>query len=797
MGGLHEWAAFYRGLGLNVVPGRAGEKRPVVEWKDAQNALIPAAQFEGWFGPGGEYRETDAIGFLTGACSRLGLPPDQTEGLFLIDLDVGGGKDGVAAWNDFVENELNGIEPETWTAISGGGGVHKFFLAPPGWVPPTFKAPPIGVDIRGQGGYAVAAPSMHASGKRYRWVEGQEPSSIPIAIAPPEVCAWVNELREKHARHAGNGIERVPVEEVRNKFGSLVDGREDLMTRMCWGAGLELKRELPELVDPTGHPKVTQMREEVWGRYLREVGTRIPGVGQEAGLEREGRGRAAFETHWDNALRQWGDKLAREAEQPKPDPRPKDEAAADTYDPWGQALPPGFPINRLPADLSNFVEGESTNIGCDPAGLAMAALSVYGSALDLRFKLRMTRHAEWHVPPRIWALLVGPSGAKKTPIITAAVGPLAAVEHRHMEAHARDYARYKEATAAGDKDQPKPPPATRFIIRDTTPEAAAAILSHQDCGILTVQDEAGGFLGSFDRYQTSDNAGRAFWLKAYDGGAFSIDRKTEGATIINNLCAGFLGGIQPQRFAELQDLSTDGILQRFNPTMLKPGRFRGDLNDALALRSYSDAISYVSELKPYTLKMTDDALAFSENFHRELFDFEQQTSMGEDTGFGTWLAKLPGTHGSLALILQIAANRRDVGPEVGLQAVEDAAAIIAEFLIPHASIFYREVVGAGAAAQTRAAASHVLTSGRDRFTYSDLRWNAGLKEVANTQQMANVLTPLVAGGWLGEDVDDRGGRVWVLREGVRELFAGRREIELQRKVSAGRRFKPKDSHDGD
>lgn len=58
---------------------------------------------------------------------------------------------------------------------TGSGGWHLYFAA--SGAPNRVRVLP-GVDWRGAGGYVVAPPSRHASGRRYRWIR-------PLAGAPP------------------------------------------------------------------------------------------------------------------------------------------------------------------------------------------------------------------------------------------------------------------------------------------------------------------------------------------------------------------------------------------------------------------------------------------------------------------------------------------------------------------------------------------------------------------------------------------------------------------------------------
>lgn len=89
----------------------------------------------------------------------------------------------------------NGQLPPTRTAGTGSGGEHAWYRMPPGWALPgklqLDGAPQRGLDTRQLGGYVVAPPSMHASGRRYKWAgDGSVPwKDQAIAVAPDWLIA--------------------------------------------------------------------------------------------------------------------------------------------------------------------------------------------------------------------------------------------------------------------------------------------------------------------------------------------------------------------------------------------------------------------------------------------------------------------------------------------------------------------------------------------------------------------------------------------------------------------------------
>src|SRR5262245_35545917 len=103
--------------------------------------------------------------------------------------------------------------------------------------------------------------------------------------------------------------------------------------------------------------------------------------------------------------------------------------------------------------------------------------------------------------------------------------------------------------------------------------------------------------------------------------------------------------------AEAAAAICDGLLQRYIPTMVAPARFREDRPSNP--EAYGKLVRQMIFAKPTRLIMTDAALAVMDALHRRLFDLGA-ASEGLSTGFQTFVGKLEGLAGSLALILHMA-----------------------------------------------------------------------------------------------------------------------------------------------
>lgn len=155
----------YLSRGWSVIPFREKAKRPAVAWKTYQTKCVSEETLRDWFRRSPNYN----VGVVTGALS----------GLVVLDVDPRhGGNESLRKLE-----RKRGRLPKSVESITGGGGRHVYFSHPGGTVHNRTNIEP-GIDLRGDGGCIVTPPSVHPSGKRYRWKKGQAPGEVKLARLP-------------------------------------------------------------------------------------------------------------------------------------------------------------------------------------------------------------------------------------------------------------------------------------------------------------------------------------------------------------------------------------------------------------------------------------------------------------------------------------------------------------------------------------------------------------------------------------------------------------------------------------
>lgn len=170
---LGQAAVQYARDGFAVFPCHPRDKRPAVrkglnDWTDDVSEITAY-----WT------RNPNAnIGITCGTPSN---------GLLVLDFDVSDTKNGLATLKEW--ETAHGELPETATAITGSGGRHYFYRTDRSGIRPTANAE-LGVDIRCDGSYVIAPPSIHPGGGVYEW--WASPEDVGIAYADGNVLDFVD-----------------------------------------------------------------------------------------------------------------------------------------------------------------------------------------------------------------------------------------------------------------------------------------------------------------------------------------------------------------------------------------------------------------------------------------------------------------------------------------------------------------------------------------------------------------------------------------------------------------------------
>ena len=205
--------------------------------------------------------------------SAIGIPTGAKTGVFVLDIDAKPGGANGFEWLAEQE-EINGPLPPTARVTTPNNGLHIYFK----YVEGTRNRGALGggVDVRSEGGYVLAAGSVMADGRAYRWTP--ESATIPDIADAPE---WLLELLLPKAAPAGqpyrgHSVGNTPYvsaaiqDELRDLADAMPGTRNNRLNDAAFalgqfvGAGAlsqsEAERELQAIAQP-------------WGNFPKSCGT--------------------------------------------------------------------------------------------------------------------------------------------------------------------------------------------------------------------------------------------------------------------------------------------------------------------------------------------------------------------------------------------------------------------------------------------------------------------------------------------------------------------------------------------
>jgi uncharacterized protein DUF3987 len=247
--------------------------------------------------------------------------------------------------------------------------------------------------------------------------------------------------------------------------------------------------------------------------------------------------------------------------------------------------PPALPVEIFGSYWASWIEDGARAAAC-PVDYVVAPLLASASTL-----IGHARWAQctpnWVEPPHLWCASIGDSGDGKSPgadnfsrdilpemerrmlvdfpdRLREAQATIEAAKARaeHWKSEVREAIKAGRTPPAPPAPAPEEPLAPCLMSSDATIERVAMLLTRAaPKGLLMRRDELAGWLRGMSTY---NEGARAFWIEAYGGRPYRLDRVKHPEPItIPRLAVAWHGGIQPARLAEVMRDADDGLLARF------------------------------------------------------------------------------------------------------------------------------------------------------------------------------------------------------------------------------------------
>jgi hypothetical protein len=496
-----------------------------------------------------------------------------------------------------------------------------------------------------------------------------------------------------------------------------------------------------------------------------------------------------------------GDEQCREGQSPR-------DASGNWPEPvdlWVHYSAPELPTGLLPDVIERFARKHGEVMGADPAGLAMAALTVCATAITDDITLQVKKNdPTWKESSRLWVALVGQPSRKKSPIFKAAMRPLRRLDSNLMSDYLAKLRDYEALPNDQRKGAPKPKQ-KRLLISDATVEAAQEVMKDSPDGILSEQDELSGWFGAMDKFASGkgSQADRAFYLKSYNGGTYNLNRIARGAMQIPNLSINLLGGIQPEPLRKIaNDSVDDGLIQRLLPVILRPASVGRDVPADGVIAEYERLIESLVLMRPpqrgviardelshsVPIRFDDRARAIREQLeveHLALVEALETVSPKLAAHYG----KFDGLFARLCLLWQCIENAAAIHPpgEIPASTAERVAKFMETFIRPSAVAFYAGMLGLSAGHEDLIAlASWIVAKGLPEVKARDAQSSTQSLRHLTAEEVRTLCEKMESFGWLerGEPAPKSNTPRWIVNPRVHELFGERAGQEQERRTRA-------------
>jgi hypothetical protein len=494
--------------------------------------------------------------------AAIGIPTGRESGLVVADKDDYKADFDQAGWHAILE-KIGGL-PVTLTQRTGGGGTQYIFQHPGS--PVKCKNGLItGLDVKGDGGYIIAWPSLHPSGNRYKLIKDVPPAPLPAGLldiingekqTPPaprytggKMTAWAEKALSEETRrvaHAPEGARNDTLNKAAFNLGQIVAG-----------GGLDHGTVSSELLVAAAGAGLNQTEARKTIQSGMRSGAESPRTAPAPTWKRDGcDGTKKEPSHLKASIdggRDGCDGCYGSSEEKKTFSLPK--PPLDAFHPY------------IKEAILNIADTKQAPVEVPLSALLALASGMVGRARCITIK------KGWSEPGNLFFGLVAKSGAGKSPATNSIFRPVYQIEKKNQEQYRQEMDAYEMCLVAWQKkkdpEEPKPQPPGRkdIILDDWTIESAADALIWNPKGVLLYRDELAGMLLDLDKYTGEKGSTKTRLMTAYDTKKpWKINRiNSRRMGYIQNPCVSLYGGIQDQVACELfqKGDQVSGFLGRF------------------------------------------------------------------------------------------------------------------------------------------------------------------------------------------------------------------------------------------
>ena len=664
---------------------------------------------------------------------NVGIPTGLINNIFVVDID---GEQGIESLNrlELIYGKLNA------PTVITGKGKHLYFKMPEIDIKSSVSKIADHIDIRANGGYVVAPPSVHENGHRYTWENFALNKDFPEA--PSWLISLISNIEKEH----------LPVSSVLEEIASAPEGeRNDTLYRRAISLINRSKKE---------YLNMNEVKQNIINAAI------LSGLSKEEATKTFDNALKFAETHCDN----------------------QEENEPDMDILKTKILLPAPKLNtKIFKGLENWVNqtAESTNAPVDYVAFSLLA----GAAGVVGLSRSISPWAGWEESCCLWVGAIGEPSSGKTPATTPIRKILNKIEDSRKNEYSAQMAKWKrEKEVAKQRKKeweekvkenpdtasnfpssaiiPAKPQTYRFVYGDTTQEALTSDMERNIKGAIIFRDELAAWVSGMNRYN-SGSSERGFWLEAFNGNKFVCNRvKFDDERLeIQNLLVSVFGTIQPQRLIDtvLSDRG-DGFLARFLWVYpeLKPATIPQNIvlpeNVSTAFKKLDSLLNPYAdnaENQKKCLHLSIEAQQLFNTWYLAHLNKSQQ----EESILKYFLGKGQGYVLRLALLFELlwwAASKYSEPTEVSLEAIQMAIELYDTYLTSMCERVYNMYYSPSQNIEARSLARWIIANKPSSFTLHDVYNNGNIANLRRKEPAEKAANKLIALNWLSRTSSRKG-----------------------------------------